>query len=369
MSRNQLRTPMKRILFRAAVAAALLIPGLVACTGHPERPLPRGKASDALQAAFASYLQAVADSAEELHSIMVLQHGKVLLEQSFVPDTAHIMNSVSKTFTSTAVGFAIVEGLLSLDDRIVDLFPESVPEPVSDTVGRMTVRNLLTMNSGHGTDPTYTVRSGQGDWVKAFLDWPVDFEPGTCYCYNSLGTYVLSAAVQKVTGQKVADYLETRLWQPLGIEKPFWQESPAGINTGGWGLFLKTEDLARMGLCLLQGGKFAGKQVIPADWVREMSACQVPSCPAGVNLSIVRAIQADETHPAHAYFDPANSDWVQGYGYQMWRCRHGAFRADGANGQYIIVLPEQDAVIVTTAHIQDMQEEINLIWDHLLPAL
>ena len=360
---------MNKFLIRAAALAGVLFLGLSACTSHPGRPLPRGKASAEMDTAFASYLQAVADSAEDLHSIMVLQHGKVLEEKFFVPDTAHILNSVSKTFTSTAVGFAISEGLLSLDDKIVDIFPESVPEAASDTVKRITVRNLLTMNSGHGTDPTGAIRRGEGDWVKSFLEWPVEFEPGTCYCYNSLGTYVLSAAVQKVTGQKIVDYLDTRLWQPLGIEKPQWQESPAGVNTGGWGLYLKTEDLARMGLCLLSGGKFAGKQVIPADWVREMSANQVPSAPAGVNLSVVQAAQADESHPAHAYFDPANSDWVQGYGYQMWRCRHNAFRADGANGQYIIVIPEKDAVVVTTAHIQNMQQEISLIWDYILPVL
>ena len=340
---------------------------LASCT-KPTDPLPRGKASAALDDAFTSYLQAVADSSEELHSILVIQHGKVLEEKFFVPDTAHIMNSVSKTFTSTAVGFAIHEGLLSLDDRIVDLFPESVPEQASDTLARMTVRHLLTMNSGHGTDPTYSVRSGEGDWIRAFMEWPIAYEPGTCYCYNSLGTYLLSAAVQKVTGEKVVDYLEPRLWQPLGIEKPFWQESPAGINTGGWGLYLHTEDLARMGLCLLQDGKFRGRQVIPADWVHEMSAAQVPSVNAGVNERMIEELRNDPSSPFYAYFDPETSDWMQGYGYQMWRCRHGAFRADGANGQYILVLPEQDVVIVTTAQIPNMRQELNLIWDHLLPA-
>ena len=172
-----------------------------------------------------------------------------------------------------------------------------------------------------------------------------------------------------MTGQKIVDYLDTRLWQPLGIDHPKWLESPAGINTGGWGLYLKLEDLARMGLCILGGGKFNGKQVIPAEWVKEMSANQVPSVGAGRNERQVREIQADPLHPAHRHFIPENSDWLQGYGYQMWRCRHNAFRADGANGQYILILPEKDAVIVTTAHIQDMQEELNLIWDHLLPAL
>ena len=355
---------MKKSLILAALTAGLLL----SC-GRPSDPLPRGKASPQLEEAFAAYLQAVADSSEDLHSIMVLQHGEVLAEKQIAPDTAHIMNSVSKTFTSTAVGFAIEEGLLSLEDRIVDLFPESVPAEPQELLSKVTLRNLLTMNSGHGKDPTAAIRGGDGDWVGAFMAWPIDYEPGTCHCYNSLGTYVLSAAVQKVTGQKVVDYLETRLWQPLGIEKPRWDESPAGINTGGWGLYLHTEDLARMGQCLLSGGKFRGKQVIPAGWVSQMSAAQVPSVNAGVNERQVQELLADPNHPFRWYFEPSQSDWMQGYGYQMWRCRHGGFRADGANGQYILVLPEQDAVIVTTAHIPDMRQELNLIWDHLLGAL
>ena len=352
---------MNKMVLTAAVAA------LVMACSTPGGPLPRAKASAQMDAAFEAYLQAVEDSSENLHSIMVLQHGKVLEEKFFVPDTAHILNSISKTFTSTAVGFAISEGLLNLEDKIVDIFPESVPEQPQEWLSQITIRNLLTMNSGHGTDPTYAVRSGEGDWVKAFMEWPLDYEPGTCYCYNSLGTYVLSAAVQKVTGQKVVDYLETRLWQPLGIEKPFWQESPDGISTGGWGLFLRTEDLARMGLCLLNGGKFNGKQVIPAEWVAEMSKAQVPSVNAGINERKMKELVAE--HPEITYWDADKSDWVQGYGYQMWRCRHNAFRADGANGQYILVIPDKDAVVITTAHIQNMQQEINLIWDHLLPAL
>ena len=343
---------MRRILIIAAVLA-------VAGCASNKGPLPRGKASEEMDKAMSEYLQAVKDCSEELHSIIVVQHGKVLAEKFFVPDTAHVLHSVSKTFTSTAVGFAISEGLLSLDDKIVDLFQDSVPENASDTLKRVTVRNLLTMNSGHGTDPTRIIRNEDGDWIRGFMEWPLEYEPGTCYCYNSLGTYLLSAAVQKVTGQKIVDYLDTRLWQPLGIEKPKWQESPAGINTGGWGLYLHTEDLAKMGLCILNGGKFGKKQVIPAEWVAEMSANQVPSCPAGTNEMKMR----------ESGVDPATSDWLQGYGYQMWRCRHNAFRADGAYGQYILVLPEQDAVVAVTANIGDMQEELNLIWDNILPVL
>ena len=351
---------MKRALYLIPLLACAL-----AC-GRPTDPLPRGTASAEMASAFENYLQAVADSSEDLHSVMVLQHGKILAEKQIAPDTAHIMNSVSKTFTSTAVGFAIQEGLLHLDDKIVDLFPESVPEQPQEMLADITLRHLLTMNSGHAKDPTYGVRSGDGDWIRGFMEWPIEYEPGTCYCYNSLGTYLLSAAVQKMTGQKVVDYLETRLWQPLGIEKPHWEESPAGINTGGWGLYLHTEDLARMGLCLLNGGRFRGKQVIPSDWVAEMSANQVPSIGAGVNERMLPELQKS---PAAAYFDPETNDWLQGYGYQMWRCRYNAFRADGANGQYIIVIPDKDAVVVTTAHIPNMRQEIQLIWDHLLPVL
>ena len=350
------------MFFLASVAV------LLSCQ-NPSAPLPRAKASAEMDAAFQSYLQAVADTAMEMHSIMVLQHGKVLEEKQFAPDTAHVMHSVSKTFTSTAVGFAISEGLLSLDDRIVDLFPDCVPDTMQERLGRITVRHLLTMNSGHGTDPTNAIRSKDIDWIRAFMEWPIDYEPGSCYCYNSLGTYLLSAAVQKVTGQKTVDYLEPRLWKPLGIEKPFWQESPAGINTGGWGLYIHPEDMARMGLCLLNGGKFCGKQVIPADWVAQMSARQVSCVGAGMNEMQVKAIQEDPSHPAHNYFIPENSDWLQGYGYQMWRCRHNAFRADGAVGQYIIVIPDKDAVVVTTANVPNMQLEINFIWDYILPAL
>ena len=127
--------------------------------------------------------------------------------------------------------------------------------------------------------------------------------------------------------------------------------------------------MARMGLCLLGGGKFRGRQVIPSEWVREMSAFQVPSVNAGVNERIVEDIRKDPSSPFYDYFDPLQSDWMQGYGYQMWRCRHDAFRADGANGQYILVLPEKDAVIVTTANIPNMRQELNLIWDYLLPVL
>ena len=324
--------------------------------------LRRKKPSKAMQAAFAAYLHAIDSLNLTVHSAMVLQHGRVVAEQwmnGSSPAEEHVLNSVSKTFTSMAVGLAIEQGLLRLDDRVADFFPDKLPPSPSDKLRRITVRHLLTMNCGHDTDPTASVRNGEGDWIEGFLAYPVEHEPGTRFCYNSLGTYMLSAIVQKVTGETVLDYLTPRLFTPLGIEGMTWQQSPQGINCGGWGLYLKTEDLAKMGQLLLQRGRWKGRQLIPAHWIDEASREQVPCTPAGMK-------------PADAErrgLNRQNSDWVQGYGYQMWRCRHNAFRADGAAGQYIVVLPDVDAVIVNTAQTGNMAKELELAWEYLLPAL
>jgi CubicO group peptidase (beta-lactamase class C family) len=191
------------------------------------------------------------------------------------------------------------------------------------------------------------------------MQHPVTHKPGTLFCYNSLGTYMLSAIVQKRTGEKIVDYLYPRFFEPMGIEKPHWEECPEEINTGGWGLFLKTEDLAKTGLMILQKGRFNGKQVVPTEWIEAASTKQVECVPAGMTTE-----ESDKLRE-----QAKTSDWLQGYGYQMWRCRHNAFRADGAMGQYIIMVPEKKAVIAVTANIGDMQAELNLIWDYILPAL
>lgn len=327
------------------------------------KSLPRAETPARMAKAADRYLAAVAGSGQDLHSIMVVKDGNVVLEKWMSKgkeNEPHILNSVSKTFTSMAVGLAISEGRLSLDDKLVDLFPEHCPENPGDYLKEIDVEHLLTMNCGHSTDPTRMVWGETNDsWVKLFMEHPVTHKPGTIYCYNSLGTYVLSAIVQKVTGEKLVDYLYPRLFRPLGINNVSWSESPEGVNTGGWGLYLKTEDLTKMGLMILQKGQFNGKQVIPAEWIEAASAAQVPCVPAGMN--------SDEAYKLKKV--AKTSDWLQGYGYQMWRCRYNAFRADGANGQYIIIIPEKNAVVVTTADIQDMQAEINLIWKHIYPAL
>ena len=360
---------LKRFVSRCGLIVLLGLCGLNVGAQDPDRQgaasvkttsLERAEPDEGLNAAMEKYLQSAKDKKLNIQSVMVLQHGKVLYERWLnggEPQKPHVLNSVSKTFTSAAVGLAIDEGLLSLDDKVVSFFPDDLPDSPSENLKNVTVRNLLTMNSGHDSEPS---RGKNGEsWTKSFLAWPVEHEPGSYYCYNSLGTYMLSAIVQKVTGQKIVDYLQPRLFDPLGIEAPRWEESPQGINCGGWGLYLKTEDLAKMGWLLLQKGKWNGKQTLPEEYVVEATRAQVPCQPSW--------IRADKV--AESGLTPENSDWVLGYGYQIWRCRHNAYRADGAGGQYIIVIPEKDAVVVNTADLQDMQAELNLVWDYILPAL
>ncbi len=156
-----------------------------------------------------------------------------------------------------------------------------------------------------------------------------------------------SAIVQKVTGQTVLDYLQPRLFDPLGIDPPVWDTSPQGISIGGYGLYLRTEDIAKFGQLYLQQGLWNGKQLVPADWIAQATSKQVENdkAPSG-----------------------RNPDWREGYGFQFWRCRHGAYRGDGKDGQFCIVLPKQDAVVAITAKTGNMQQQLDLVWEHLLPA-
>lgn len=200
------------------------------------------------------------NAGQDLHSIMIVQHGNVLAEKWMSEgkeDEPHVLNSVSKTFTASAIGFAIAEGKLKLTDKVISFFPDQLPANISENLEAMTIHDLLTMTCGHDGDLRSNERAARNadkGWVEQFLAYPVDHKPGTFFAYNSPGTYMLSAIVQKVTGEKLVDYLYPRLFRPLGIVNVKWQESPEGINCGGWGLYLKTEDLAKMGQLFLQKG-------------------------------------------------------------------------------------------------------------------
>jgi CubicO group peptidase (beta-lactamase class C family)/predicted glycoside hydrolase/deacetylase ChbG (UPF0249 family) len=291
-------------------------------------------------------------SGHEFHSFMVVRHGKVVAEGWWNPYAAnlkHTMYSVSKSFTATAVGFAVAEKKLTVEDKVVSFFPNDVPANVNANLAKLRVKDLLSMTAGQAPDPTFKVIRTD-NWPKAFLNTPVLHEPGTEFLYNSAATYMLSAIVQKVTGEKVIDYLKPRLFNPLGIQNIDWEVDPQGVNVGGWGLRLKTEDMAKFGQLFLKKGSWNGKQILPVSWVEEATSMKI------------------EQEPQARQSKKDSSDWLQGYCYQMWRSRHNSYRGDGAYGQFIIVLPEQDAVVAITAQTQDMQSEFNILWEHLVPA-
>ena len=311
-------------------------------------PEAQGIASGAILA----FLQTAENSIDALHSIMILRHGAVVAQGWWAPyraDTRHMLFSLSKSFTSTAVGFAVDEGLLTVDDTVLSFFPEYAPTEVSDNLAAMKVRHLLSMSTGHAEDTSEPVfGSADQQLVKAFLACPVQYEPGTHFLYNTGATYVLAAIVQKLTGIPLMDYLTPRLFKPLGIKDAWWETSSEGVAMGGFGLNVKTEDIARLGQLYLQKGVWQGQRILPENWVVEATSKQVCNQTNGTNNNV---------------------DWRQGYCYQFWCCQHGAYRGDGAFGQYCIVMPDQDAVIAITSGVGDMQAVLDLIWARLLPAM
>ena len=316
-------------------------------------PVSNPEAEGVSSAGILGFINAAEKSNNELHSFMILRHGKVIAEGWWDPykrSLRHSLYSASKTFTSTAIGFAISENRIKLNDKVISFFPNDLPESISPNLAVLTVRDVLMMSIGQFPEPTNGVAKSR-DWVKIFLATPIVNKPGSVFLYNSMGTFMLSAILQKVTGQKIVDYLRPRLFDPLGITGMDWEENLMSINTGGWGLRIKTEDMAKLGQLYLQKGIWNGNQILPASWIEETTTAKI------------------FRNPLLAQSKKDSSDWEQGYGYQVWRSRHNTYRADGAFGQYILVLPEQDAVIVIQSETRDMQNELDLVWDYLLPAI
>ncbi len=293
-----------------------------------------------------------------MNSLMILRHGKVVAEVWWAPhtsETPHAMYSISKSYTSTAIGLAVKEGKLSIDTPVLDYFKDRLPANISDNLKNMKIRHPLSMSCGHQSEAQTSlfemnrcpedVAKKPEDWVERFLNQPVPFEPGTHFCYNTLGTYMCGVILQKATGETLPEYLDKRLFQPLHIKRPFWEVSPQGIVKGGSGLFLRTEDMAKLGQLYLQKGRWNGQQLLTANWVEQATSKQISNG------------------------DNPENDWNQGYGFQFWRCRHNTFRGDGAHCQFIVVMPEKDTVIVSTADHNNYQGILNYYWDMLLPAI
>ncbi len=287
---------------------------------------------------------------DAVQGFILMRHGNVVAEgwwTPYGPQFPHSLFSLSKSFTSSAIGLAVAEGLLTVDDPVLKFFPDEAPANPGENLKAMRVRHLLSMNTGHHLDTVERVFRGRDDnWPRAFLSLPVEHQPGSWFVYNTGATYMLSAIITKLTGQPLLDYLHPRLFDPLGIENPSWETDPRGINIGGSGLHIRTEDIARFGQMYLQKGLWEGKRILSEAWIAEATSAH-----------------SDNSNTQ------TNPDWTVGYGYQFWRCQHDAYRGDGAFGQYCIVMPDQDAVLAINSGVRDMQVVLDKVWAHLLPAM
>ena len=315
------------------------------------RDLPRSTPVDQQvdPAAVLAFVDAVeADPDIELHSLMVLRHGHVVAEGSWAPhtpDRPRLLYSLSKSFTTTALGFALSEGLLGLDDPVVSHFPEFADDITDPRSRSITVRHVAAMASGHDRDMKDEALSLDPDEpVRGFLMVPPDEPPGSRFAYSQPCTYTLASIIQRAAGSTLSGYLRPRLFEPLGIGEIGWLTWPPGREQGFSGLFARVEDVAKLGQLYLQRGVWGGAQLLPADYV---------------DLATSRHIGT----PAQDHVD-----WQQGYGFQFWMSRHG-YRGDGAFGQFCVVLPEQDSVIAITAGTESMQAVLDHLWTHLLPGL
>lgn len=315
-------------------------------------PLPRSTPSEqgVDAAGIAAFIEATARLASvEPHSLMVLKSGSVVAEGWWAPYTAQhpqLVYSVSKSFTATALGFAVAEGLVDLDATVLSYFPELDADITAPRSRSMLVRHIAAMASGHLEETHGAAELDEtGNIIRGFLRIPPDQEPGSVFAYNQPCTQALAQIIQRTSGTGLLDYLGPRLFEPLGVVEPMgWIRDAEGREIGYSGLHVTTETMAKLGQLYLQDGVWEGKQVLPEGWAATASAVHVST--------------ADEEGP----------DWALGYGFQFWRSRDG-YRADGAFGQLILVLPEQDAVIALTSQSPEQAALMSAIWEHLVPAL
>lgn len=281
-----------------------------------------------------------------MHSVMVLRHGKVAAECYWAPykaDKPMSMFSFSKGITATAIGIAVGEGLLSLSDKMIDYFPfECKTKRDRERYAKVTVYDVITHRSGKKIPVIYD--SQENRWDELWLNAPFKDEPGTKFNYLSENTYMLSKLLTKLTGQTVSEYLTPRLFEPLGIDVPFWEKDHDGCDAGGWGAFMTIEDIAKIGQCYLQHGEWNGRQLIPADWIDQATEPHVTKIPSIFNKNT-------------------------GYGYQLFvQPERGTYSFNGLYGQFVVVYPEYDAVFACTSGECDENTFIHILNEYFPKA-
>ena len=347
---------MKEIYSKTMYVVFFLIIQAMLVNIHGQLPAEMPRSTPEMEgvssAGIIDFINAVDTGRQEIHSFMFIRHGKVIAEgwwSPYGPEYKHLLYSASKTFTATAVGLAVSEGLLKTSDKVISFFPYSLPDSVGSYMRNLTVRDLLTMSVGQEQEPR--AMGAGGDWISLFISTEPDHQPGTVFKYNNMATFMLSAIVQQVTGQTTFDYLLPGIFKPLGIRGADWDLNPQGINLGMIGLRLRTEDLAKFGQLLMQEGAWNKKQLLPKEWVREATSFKIKTPPP------------ENNQPAEL------SDWSQGYAYQMWRGRNNTVRLDGMAGQFVVLIPDKDAIVVMTANARNTQDELNYMHDYLIPAI
>ena len=282
-----------------------------------------------------------------LTDLIVAKHGQRVGEYHREEEIRRNQYSASKSFTSTAVGIAVREGLFALDDLVCEHFEQELPASPPHELLRLTVRDLLTMCLGQ--DAAYLMAAdrfkiGVDDWVRYSLSRPFVQEPGTQFRYTNVGPYLAGILLQRRAGCNLVDYLMPRLFQPVGIQRPTWEVDPQGFTFGAGGLFLATSEILRFGQLYLQEGCWNGKQLVPREWVREASKLQVQT---------------------------GSGDGLNGfgYGYLFWRGPHDSYRADGKYGQYVYVLNKEQAVIAVNSESDDAGKIQDAVWEYIYPQI
>jgi CubicO group peptidase (beta-lactamase class C family) len=285
-----------------------------------------------------------------IDSLLVMRNDRLVMEAYRYPYDAtslHAINSCTKSFTSALIGIAIGEGRIrGVHQRLPDFFTDTGLDSAKRDI---TLEDLLTMSGGFewpgGMMEMPTLREWwqSPDWVKFVLDRPLSGVPGKSFTYNSGGSHLLSAVLERSVGMKAEDYAKEKLFKPLGIHDWRWQSDPQGISTGGFGLWLTPRDMARFGLLYLHHGRREKQQIVPAEWVSESVKKQIDA--GGIWLS-------------------------DGYGYQWWVDNEGYYMALGYGGQYIVVVPDRNLVMVATATLvpQEFFAPENLLKDYIVPA-
>ena len=322
-------------------------PGMEEKMKSLKRSMPSAEGIDA--GGIYEFLEFV-DQHVKMNSVMIVKNGRVVAEGwwgPYAPEKTHALFSASKTYTGLAVGFACQDGLLDVHDKVAAFFPEKARFGLSENMAAMEVEHLLTMTTGLREDPHDFVFRKNDDWVYRFLRLYVPDRPGERFVYSTHASYMLAAIVQRVTGRTAFDYLNEKLFQPLGYsDQTWWETCPRGVNTGGWGLYVTTEDYAKLGVFLLNRGAWEGRQLLNAAWVDRATSKLTDSYPPEIN--------------AHESY---------GYGYQIWRGERNSFRVSGGYGQYCCVYPQENLVVATTAgEFQCNDSILDAVERFLLPA-